>query len=488
MSKIGMIGASYTAKSNAVADEETINFYPETLETAGAQTQRSFFGTPGLAVFTTFPDGPVRGQCWTGTRLFVAAADTLYEVLADGTQTAPMPGVLDMLGGPASIVASNIELLIVAGGRAWCMELADNSYVEVTSQLAGAPIQADYGDGYFIVCFAGTNKFQISAILDGTTWPGIQVNAVSVFPENIVGIKISHRELWVFGLQHAQPYQDTGTDEIYDVIPGALVETGLAATFGRDIVDNTVFWISEDIRGARQAWRASGYTPQRISTHAVETALSSYSADQIANLVSYSYQDAGHLFWVLYIPGTDCTWVYDVAEGLWHKRSSDVVPGTSGPHLSWNHSYAFGKHLVGDWNSGNLYEMKLAYDTGGGVYAFVTDNGETIRRLRRSPTLVQEMEWIYHKEFVADFAVGLGPQPPLQDGDGNDRPPQAMLRWSNDRGFTWSNEHVANCGYSGEYSTRVIWRRLGRSRYRVYELSVSDPIPWALVDAYLKAA
>lgn len=480
MSKIGMIGASYTAKSNAVADEETINFYPETLETAGAQTQRSFFGTPGLAIFSASDNGPTRGQCWTGTREFIAGGDTLYEVASDGTRTALLDGVLDSFGGPVSIAASNIELLIVAGGRAYCMELADNSYMDVTAQLAGAPVKVKYSDGYFVVCFAGSNKFQISAILDGRTWPGIQVNAVSVFAENINSIEVSHRELWVIGSQHAQPYQDTGTDEIFDVIPGALIETGGAATFGVDLLDNTVFWISEDVRGARQAWRANGYTPLRISTHAVETYLSGLTADQIANLVTYSYQDAGHLFWVLYIPGTDCSWVYDVAESLWHKRA-EWLPATAtyGPHRSWNHAYAFGKHLVGDWQTGNLWEMSLSY---------LDDNGSVIRRLRRSPTLVSEMEWIYHQQFVADFATGLGPQPPLLDGDGNPRQPQAMLRWSNDRGSTWSNEHIRGCGFAGEYSKRVMWLRLGRSRYRVYELSVSDPTVWVLVDAYLRVA
>lgn len=487
MSKFGFVGPSYSAKSSTVADEECINLYAETIETPGAQTQRSYFGTPGLAVFSAFPDGPVRGSFWTGTQLFVVASDTLYEVAADGTYTAR--GTIQNDGAAVSIAASNIQLLIVGGGHAYCYTFADNSIVDVTALLAGTPMQTDYSDGYFIVCFQNSNKFQISAILDGTTWPGIQVNGVSVFPENITSIIVSHRELWVFGSQHIQPYQDTGTEEIFDVIPGALIDTGSAATFGRNLIDNTIFWVSQDQRGARQAWRANGYTPQRISTHAVETALSSYSAAAIANLVSYSYQDAGHLFWVLYIPGTDCTWVYDVAEGLWHKRAEWLTEsGTYGPHRSWNHVYAFGKHLVGDWESGNLYEMKLAFDNGGGNYSFVTDNGELIRRLRRSPTLIGEMQWIYHTELNVDFATGLGPQPPLLDGGGNPRPPQAMLRWSDNRGFTWSNEHIASMGFAGEYTTRVIWRRLGRSRYRVYELVVSDPIPVVITDAYLKAA
>jgi hypothetical protein len=777
--KFGFVGPSYTAKSNVVADEECINFFAETIETPGAQTQRSYFGTPGLAVFCTFPGAPTRGSIEINGRAFVAASDTLYEVFADGTFIARMAGTLDAFGGPVSIAASNIELLVVAGGRAWAYQLAGNTFTDVTAQLAGGPVKVKYSDGYFIVMFAASNKLQISAILDGTTWPGIQVNAVSVFPENIVSIEVSHRELWVIGAQHAQPYQNTGSSEIFDVIPGALIETGGAATFGVDLVDNTVFWISEDTRGARQAWRANGYTPSRISTHAVETALSSYTADQVSNLVSYSYQDGGHLFWVLYIPGTDCTWVYDVAESLWHKRATwHADTATYTPHLSWNHMYAFGKHLVGDWNSGNLYEMSLNFldeeaitfvdedvsvnasgsawmnvsrplgqheigvlwsnfsmptlpsdsaiqgmypvvvasathdqasglsiasapgqgitpSPGGGfilpfspsgltftstefygatmgtdltalaaqtvlmelvcslfldnmmdacdvtavgiavlytsatpvidpsitppfavppgqglawsVPGTVANNGpagqgvlditETsvtggvatytytsvfgavpvageiitiagttngglqtdptsgqvygalnglnrpilaasagkftinvggidypaqaesgrailggstgaatgtiasttvvpvaqtirnpIRRLRRSPTLVNEMEWVYHSELTVDFATGLGPQPPLLDGDGNPRPPQAMLRWSNNRGSTWSNQHIANCGFAGEYNTRVIWRRLGRSRYRVYEVSVSDPVSWTIVDAYLKTA
>src|SRR4051812_14762087 len=165
MSKFGFVGASYTAKSNVVADEECINLFAETIETQGAQTQRSYFGTPGLAVFCSFTDGPTRGGIDANGRVFEASGDTLYEVFADKTTTKRMDGILDTFGGAVSIAASNIELLIVAGGRAYCYNLAGNTYVDVTSLLAGVPIQAQYSDGYFIVTFANSNKFQMSDIL-----------------------------------------------------------------------------------------------------------------------------------------------------------------------------------------------------------------------------------------------------------------------------------------------------------------------------------
>lgn len=483
--RIGFVtGGSYTAKSTAIADEECINFFPETLESQGpvapsksyggstAQTMRNYFGTPGLSVFSTLPESPVRGGCVALGRVFVVGGSKLIELAADGTQTVRATIATDGLA--VSIAVSNIQILIVSAGKAYCYTLSSNSITEVTSSLAGVPIQAEYSDGYFLVIFQGSNKFQISAILDGTTWPGIQVNAVSVFPENITSIIVNHRELWVFGSRHLQPYQDTGSTEVFDVVPGALQEKGSGATFSVCRVDNTVFWVDEDERGSRSVWRGNGYSPQRISTHAVELDLASYTS--IAGLSSYSYQDGGHLFYVLYIPGASWTWVYDVAENLWHKRAT-WNNGQWSAHPGWNHVYAFGKHLVGDWNSGNVYQMSLDN---------LDDAGNPIRRVRRAPTVSDEMQWLPHAELTIDFDTGQGPQPPLIDGNGNPRPPQAMLRWSDNRGKTWSNEHWADCGFAGQYNTRAIWRRLGRSRYRVYELTVSDPIPWAIVDAYLR--
>ena len=66
--------------------------------------------------------------------------------------------------------------------------------------------------------------------------------------------------------------------------------------------------------------------------------------------------------------------------------------------------------------------------------------------------------------------------------------PQVMLRWSDDGGHTWSNEHWASMGKIGEYGKRVIWRRLGMTtklRDRVYEISGSDPVKIAILGAEL---
>ena len=150
-----------------------------------------------------------------------------------------------------------------------------------------------------------------------------------------------------------------------------------------------------------------------------------------------------------------------------------------------------------------------------------TDNGNTIRRLRRAPHLVTDLQRQYFDEFQIQFQPGVGTtglsnqkgqfaQDPLiiraaevltitpfeeliigQQDNINaltvTTNPQAMLRWSNDGGSTWSNEHWSNIGQLGKYQNRIIWRRLGWSRDRIFEVVVTDPIKAVIVSANLKA-
>jgi len=65
------------------------------------------------------------------------------------------------------------------------------------------------------------------------------------------------------------------------------------------------------------------------------------------------------------------------------------------------------------------------------------------------------------------------------------RGPLVNLRWSNDGAQTFNDPIPMDCGQAGQTLTRVIWRRLGSARDRVYEISMTDPVPWKIIDAYL---
>jgi hypothetical protein len=81
-----------------------------------------------------------------------------------------------------------------------------------------------------------------------------------------------------------------------------------------------------------------------------------------------------------------------------------------------------------------------------------------------------------------DFIIAQGA--PLAPGVD----PQVMLRWSDDGGHTWSNEHWKSMGRIGQTGYRTIWRRLGMTlklRDRVYEISGTDAVKIAVMGAEL---
>ena len=85
---------------------------------------------------------------------------------------------------------------------------------------------------------------------------------------------------------------------------------------------------------------------------------------------------------------------------------------------------------------------------------------------------------------VTEDDMGLEVTPEIVQGAN----PQVMLRWSDDGGHTWSNEHWVSMGKIGGYGQRAIWRRLGMTmklRDRVYELSGTDPVKLVIIDAEL---
>jgi hypothetical protein len=398
MARFGFLGSSYTSRSTAVADEELINAYLERDESGQAQAKASFYATPGTKLFldigSSIPQARINGQYQLNGRAFAVSGGHLWEYFSDKTKVDRGPVATDAY--PASISASALELFIVSGVQAYVFNLGTNVLTNVTSLMLGSPIQGCFCDGYFLVIFQNSQKIQFSALFNGASWPGANVVQVSVFEDNLVSISQDHREVTVKGSKHGVVYYNSGSSNVFDVISGSKFEHGSAATYSEVSIDNTSFWVERDQDGNCIARRMGGnYVPQRISTYAVEWQWQSYST--VSDAISYCYQEGGHTFWVIYFPTANVTWVFDIGEGLWHRRGY-WKNGVYEAHHSQNHIFAFGKHLVGDWGSDKLYEMSMdIYD----------DAGNPKRWLRRTATVSRELENIIHDRLTVDADPGV---------------------------------------------------------------------------------
>jgi hypothetical protein len=256
-------------------------------------------------------------------------------------------------------------------------------------------------------------------------------------------------------------------------IQGAFNEIGCISPYSLAKLDNGVFWLGSDARGKGIVYRANGYTGTRISTHAVEWQIQQYA--DITDAFGYTYQQDGHAFYVLIFPSANTTWVYDVATQAWHERAG-FENGQFTRHRS-NCQMAFNNEIVvGDFQTGNIYAFDLED---------YSDNGQIqkwYRTWRALPTGQNNFKRTAQHSLQLNCEAGVG----LNTGQGSD--PQVMLRWSDDGGHTWSNEHWAPIGQIGAYGRRTFWRRLGMTlklRDRVYELSGTDPVKIAIMGAEL---
>ena len=468
--KTPILGSSYVVRSVNAADARMVNLFPEIIAEGGKEPaflQRC----PGLRLLATVGSGPVRGMWQFGAYGYVVSGNSLYKI--DTAYNATLLGAVSG-AGPVSMADNGTQLFIAANPDGYIYNANTNTFAQITDPDFPGAVTVGYLDGYFVFNEPNSQKIWITSLLDGTQVDPLDFASAEGSPDGVIAILSNFREIWVFGTNSVEVWYDSGASDFpLQRIQGAYNELGCAAAYTVAKMDNGVFWLGQDARGRGMVYRANGYQGQRISTHAVEWHIQSYG--DISDAIAYTYQQDGHSFYVLTFPSADRTWVYDVATNSWHERAG------------WSNS-VFTRHrsncqmvfsneiIVGDYQNGKLY----AFDPE--VYA---DDGQIqrwLRSWRALPTGQNNLKRTAHHMLQLDCESGVG----LNLGQGSD--PQVMLRWSDDGGHTWSNEHWSGMGKIGEYYRRVIWRRLGMTlklRDRVYEVSGTDPVKIAIMGADL---
>jgi hypothetical protein len=121
--------------------------------------------------------------------------------------------------------------------------------------------------------------------------------------------------------------------------------------------------------------------------------------------------------------------------------------------------FAFGKHLVGDFENGKIYELDSSVGT---------IDGTRIRRERTTGNLSGDEQRLRLANFQLDMEEGVG--------DSNDDDDTTIyLSYSKNGGHTFSNEIAKDFGDEGNYTIRLMWRRLGHARNWIFRIRTWSP-------------
>ena len=538
--KSPILGSAYVARSVNAADNRMVNLFPEVVPDGG-QTGGFLNRAPGLDLLVTVGTGPIRGL-WTFNGVgYVVSGTELYSLTT--AYVATLRGTVAGTG-PVSMSDNGTQLFIAANGPGYIYNSSTAVFAEITDPDFAGALVVGYLDGYFVFTQPDSQIFWVTQLLDGSSVDPLDFASAEGSPDGLVSMIVDHAQIWLFGTNSVEVWYDSGAADFpMTRIQGAFNEIGCAAAFSVAKLDNGIFWLGADARGQGIVYRANGYTGTRVSTHAIEFAIAQYG--DISDAIAYTYQQEGHAFYVLTFPTGNATWVYDVSTQAWHERAG-FDNGLFMRHRS-NCQMAFNSQIVvGDYLNGNVYAFDLdVYADNGGIQRWLRSwrglpsgqnnlkrvvhhtlqldaeagvglNDTTgyvaegiITELANVPAsgpsfqLIAEFDFDYlitesgfklttesGSYFITnsydgpDFAgadIVVAPAIPFLPG----YDPQAMLRWSDDGGHTWSSEHWASMGKLGEYEYRTFWRRLGSSRDRVYEVSGTDPVKIAIMGAEL---
>ncbi len=454
---------SYQSRAPSYSAQRLVNLYYETAPpTDGTKTSGILFRRPGLTLLAELGNGPIRGIHTMNKVTFIVSGQLAYTLNQAGVATVlagdPISGTdlvdMDDNGSQVAVAASGNGYIITTST---VTQITDDGFLPVSSVA--------FQDSFFIWTVKDSAQFFISPSFEGLgPYDPLDRVTAEYAPDILVKVFSDHGDLFLLGTESVEPWRGSGNvDFPYAPLSGAAMEVGTIARDTVQKIDNSIMWFGQDERGGITVWRANGYTPQRVSTHALEAIWD--KLDSVTDAYAFTFRTEGHAFYVLTIKNQG-TWVYDAATGFWTDWQSEGAK-------DWTvvgFASSFGRRIVGDRNSGKIYNV----DT----QNFDDDGTPIIWEVTSPPIATANNSLARHNFVRVDAKMGVG-----LTGGGD---PKIWIMWSDEDGERFNSPKLLSLGKRGETTNRMYIRRLGQARSRTYRLRGSDPVDLALLGAYVE--
>lgn len=464
------VGPSYEARSRTFDCSRTVNLYPEVSDNGTGKNQQvaALYGTSGLRRVQTVGAGPIRCLYTIANSqlTYVVSGNEVYQLTAAEGTPVLISGNLSTSFGPVQMSDNGTHALFVDGANGYTIDFAAPAVLTISDpNFYNGAKSVTYQGGYFVLEVPGTSNFFISD-LDSIDFPPLNESSAVSSPDILVNCISNNEQLYLMGARTTEVWALTGQSASapFSLIPSRVLPMGCTSAATVAKLGGTFFWLGANDQGDGVVFSMANESPTRVSTHAIE-----YRIQQLGDLstaTGFAYQEDGHQFYCLNLPGAESTLVFDMTTKNWHERQS-LIAGNMERNIGQWHAFLNGEHLIGDYRNGNVYVTDAEW---------FYDDEYPIRRLRQTPHSSAGVNNVFYRAMQVDIQPGVG---------GLELDPRLVLRISYDGGHTWGNPIFASMGKVGAYTTRARWQRLGMGRDIVFQIYTDDACKVVLLAAFL---
>ncbi len=476
------IGGFYSYTALPISAQSCINLYPNVPEQI-TPSKKQLFRPAGIRTVTEAGDDVYnRGShTFLGAPYFVQGEE-LYRVdqTINGLGVASYSSVLvsgaTLLPGDEQVIMADNgqeggQMMIVCPAlntkfNAFIYTVSGGLVAVSDMDFDGPVSDVNYIDGYFEFTKANGQIFFISALRDGSSYDALDYSRAEASPDYNVRSFILRNQLYVWGTQTVQSYQNVGgTGFPFSYIQGSVQAKGLASVYSVNNVNDLMVFVGGDHNEVPAVWVTDGGAISKLSTVPIDQEITRYSAETLASCFTWNYSDQGGQFVAFTFPGEKC-FVYDFASKEWHTRESVDNMDNAVPCRIASITQAYGVLFIGD----SLTNKIGIFD-----HTLYTEFDDNVPRRFVLPQIDNDGQPFFIDSVEITGCSGIG----LTSGQGSD--PVISLSVSTDGGRTFGYPTECPVGKIGEYETRVIWNQQGQvQRECCFKFEMSDPVAWVI--------
>lgn len=466
--------ASNRSRNPYVASERLYNMYVE--YTPRGTDSGPLYRAPGTRRVpgTPLSNDPCRGAFGWQDVGYMVTGDKLYQFTpTNGFFDIQERGTLLSNASRVSFAADLDEIVMVDGQNGYVYNTDSGVFSQILDPDFQGGTHVAQLNGFMLTNRPTSGVWQISRPQAALDWDALDIAVSEANGDNVLALAAHQERAWIFG-SHTLEVWVPNAAESFPFSRQAVLEVGIGAPYSLAKADNSLIWL--DWEG--HVRRTVGLQTTVISNQNLADAVADMGA--YSDAFAYVFTERNHMFYRLTFPTAGETWDFDFATQQWSERGYyDPVLQRETRHHSNCYMRAGGKHLVGDYRDGRVYEMASDIrtdDEGLQTWEVIT------------PTIVdakQPDRLLRFANLVLDAQVGVGTQRVPN--------PRVLMSYSDDGGHTWADDtsRELDLGMGAEgYSRKLRWTRLGRTKGkgRRFRFRGSDDVATSLTTATARVA